>query len=218
MDRPDDATLPEIRAALAPAIAENAGFDGWSEAARDLAADALQVDRDVARLALPRDMDMIEAWFAHVDTVMIAAWPAEHLATLKIRERITVLVEARLTAVAANREALRRALMILAMPQHLAKAARLGWHAANVMWRAAGDTSTDASHYSKRAILMAVYAATTTVLIDDRSDGSADTRSFLRRRIDGIMRFERCKTALRARVAHRPSLSRFIGRLRYPAR
>ncbi|MEG3124989.1 COQ9 family protein [Sphingomonas sp. GB1N7] len=215
---PEDPTLDEIRAAMAPVLASNAAFDGWGEAARDAAADALGVDRDVALLAFPGGaVEMIAAWFAHIDAAMLAALPPERLATMKIREKIAALVEARLDAVAADREALRRALAILAMPQNLARAAKLGWHAADVMWHAAGDTATDYNHYTKRTILAGVYGATVAVFLDDESDRFADTRAFLARRIEGIMRFEKAKAGFLGRTQHRPSLSRFIGRLRYPA-
>lgn len=214
---PQDPTLDEIRDALAPLIAANAAFDGWGEAARDAAADAAGVDRDVALVAFPGGaVDMIDAWFAQVDTAMATALPPERLATMKIRDKITALVEARLNEVAPHREALRRALAILAMPQNIVRGARLGWRAADLMWRAAGDTATDYNHYTKRTILAGVYAATITVFLDDESVGWADTRAFLARRIDGILRFEKAKAGFVARTEHRPSLSRFIGRLRYP--
>lgn len=213
-----DATLDEIRAALAPAIASNAGFDGWGDAARDMAADGAGVDRDVARLAFPGGaIDMIAAWFAHIDADMLVRVSPERLGAMKVREKITALVEARLAETAPDREALRRALAILALPQNLARGVKLGWHAADVMWRAAGDTATDYNHYTKRAILAGVYAATVTVFLDDQSDGYADTRAFLARRIEGILRFETAKAKLVTKSELRPSLSRFIGRLRYPA-
>ena len=213
-----DATLDEIRAALAPSIADNAGFDGWGDAARDMAADQAEVDRDVARLAFPGGaVDMIEAWFAAIDAEMLARLPQERLMTMKIRDRIIALVEARLDIVAPNREALRRALAILALPQNAPRGVKLGWHAADVMWRAAGDTATDYNHYTKRTLLAGVYGATVTVFLDDDSDGHADTRAFLARRIWGIMRFERVKARLVGQSELRPSFSRFVGRLRYPA-
>ncbi|MES2339856.1 MAG: COQ9 family protein [Pseudomonadota bacterium] len=214
----DDATLDEIRAALAPAVAANAAFDGWNARAVEAAAAGLGIDPDVARLAFSGGAtDMIDAWFADIDRTMLDALPPEALAAMKIRARIAGLVAARLDALAPNREALRRALAILAMPQNLAKAAKLGWRSADVIWRAAGDTATDYNHYTKRAILGGVYAATIQVFIDDESEGQADTRAFLSRRIDGIMRFEKAKAGFLKRTEHRPSLSRFIGRLRYPA-
>lgn len=216
-DPPTDLTLDEIRIALAGGIAANAAFDGWSAGARDLAADAAGIDRDVAALALPDAMAMIAAWFASVDAAMEAALPSERIATMKIRDRIQQLVEARLDAMAGARESLRRALSILAMPQHLKAAATLGWRTVDRIWARAGDTATDYNHYTKRGILLAVYTATVTVFLDDESEGQVDARAFLARRIEGIMRFERAKAGFIKRTEHRPSLSRFIGRLRYPA-
>ena len=214
---PADATLDEIRAALAPRLAENAAFDGWSEAAVDAAAAAEGLDADVARLAFPGGaVDMIVAWFTQIDAAMIAAVPDETLAAMKVRQRIAAQVEARLDALAPNREALRRALAILARPQHALRAAKLGWHAADLMWRRAGDTATDYNHYTKRTILAGVYAATITVFLDDESEGLADTRAFLSRRIDGILKFEKTKAQLLKQRERMPSLSRFVGRLRYP--
>ena len=211
----DDLTLDEIRVALAPAIAANAAFDGWGDAARDMAAASAGIDRDVAALAFPGGaLDMIDAWFAHIDHAMIAAVPDP--AALRIRERITALVEARLTAMAFDRESLRRALAILALPTSLARAARLGWRTVDLIWRTAGDTATDYNHYTKRAILLGVYGATVTVFLDDESEDFADTRAFLARRIAGIMRFEKAKAGIVKRAEYRPSLSRFVGRLRYP--
>lgn len=213
-----DLTLAEIRALLAPDVAANAAFDGWGDAARDMAADAAGIDRDVAALAFDGGaVAMIDGWFATVDAAMLAQLPPERIAAMKIRQRIAALVEARLDMLAPQRESLRRALAILAMPQNVARAARLGWRTADVIWRAAGDTATDYNHYTKRTILAGVYAATITVFLDDDSSDQADSRAFLHRRIEGIMRFERAKAGMLQRATYRPSLSRFIGRLRYPA-
>lgn len=218
MTDPTDLTLDEVRAALAPAIASNAAFDGWGNDALDLAAESAGIDRDVARLAFDGGaVAMIDAWFAHVDEQMVQAIPADRLAAMKIRERIAALVEARLEAMLPDREALRRARAILASPQNVGAAARLGWHSVDRIWRRAGDTAVDYNHYTKRAMLLAVYAATATVFLDDDSEGLADTRGFLARRIDGIMRVEKAKAGFLKRTEHRPSLSRFVGRLRYPA-
>lgn len=213
-----DLTLPEIRALLAPDIAANAAFDGWGNAARDMAADAAGIDREIAALAFEGGaVAMIDAWFAAVDAAMLAHLPPERLAAMKVRARITALVETRLDTLEGQRESLRRALAILAMPQNLARATRLGWRTADVIWRAAGDTAVDYNHYTKRAILAGVYAATIAVFLDDESTDAADTRAFLSRRIEGIMRFEKAKAGLIQRTGMRPSLSRFVGRLRYPA-
>ncbi|MBO9576444.1 MAG: COQ9 family protein [Sphingobium sp.] len=215
--RPDE-TLDELRARLAPLVAANAGFDGWSPKAVAMAAEQAGIDKDIAGLAFKDGaMAMIAAWFGAIDAVMLERLPAGTLAVMKIRERITALVEARLTLLAPHREALRRAQAILAMPNHVTQAARLGWHAADVMWRAAGDTAVDYNHYTKRATLGAVYAATLLTFVNDESADFAETRAFLARRIEDIMRFEKAKARVTAQSDMHFSPARFLGRLRYRA-
>ncbi|MBI1402136.1 MAG: COQ9 family protein [Porphyrobacter sp.] len=215
-----DMTLDELRIALAPDIAASAIFDGWNETALTAAAEMAGCDLDVAKLAFPgaRPMEMIAAWIASVDAAMEAEWPAERLATLKIRERIRTLVAFRLDAVADVDEAVRRALAVMAQPQNAAQALKLGWHSADIMWRLAGDTATDYNHYTKRAILAGIYSATLAVFVNDESEGKADTHAFLDRRIEGVMKFEKAKAQFLGKDRELPSLTRFLGRLRYPAR
>jgi len=148
---------------------------------------------------------------------MLEAFPDERIAGMKIRERIRALVLFRLETIHPHREALRRALAVLAMPSNVASGARLAWRAADRIWRLAGDTATDFNHYSKRAILVGVYGSTSLVFLDDADDDLAATKAFLDRRIDEVMRFEKAKARWRGRTARMPSLSRFLGRLRYPA-
>jgi len=214
-----DMTLDEVRAALAPILPRHAAFDGWRREAVTMAAAQCGIDAGIAVLAFPGGaMEMIDAWFESIDSRMREALPQEKRATLSIRMRITTLVETRLTLLARDREALRRAQAVMAMPRNAAAAARLGWRAADVMWRAAGDESTDLNHYTKRLTLAGVYAATLLVFVDDESEDWAETRAFLARRIEGVMRFERAKAQWKGIGAgERLSFARFIGRLRYPA-
>lgn len=219
MTDPASLTLDELRLALAPLVAEAAVFDGWTAAAVDMAAEQFGADQDVARLAFPGGaIDMIEAWIAHTDAAMAEALPAATLAAMKVRERIRSLVQFRLDHIAGQEEALRRATAILAMPQNAARALRLGWHSADLMWRLAGDTATDYNHYTKRTLLAAIYTATLAVFAGDESEDKAETRAFLDRRIEGVMRFERVKAKWLGRETEHFSVPRFLGRLRYPAR
>ena len=218
MVQPAEMNLDELRAALAPLLPAHAAFDGWSDGALASAAAELGVPAARARLAFPGgQVPMIDAWFDSVDKAMLAAFPNERIAAMKVTERIRELILFRLEAMRPHREALRRALAILALPQHIPDAARLAWRAADRIWRLAGDTATDLNHYSKRAILVGVYGSTTLIFLDDESAELAGTRAFLNRRLDGVMRFEKFKASWRGTRERLPSLSRFLGRLRYPA-
>ncbi|MBA3730613.1 MAG: COQ9 family protein [Sphingomonas sp.] len=213
----DPTPLAALRLRLALTVGENAVFDGWSEAAVNSAAGQLDIDPAQARLAFPKVAPrMIEAWIAGVDAAMVAHFTPEIVAAMKVRERIRSMIWFRLETTAPAREAVRTALAILAMPQNLPLALRTNWRSADLMWRLAGDTATDFNHYTKRLTLSAVYASTLLAWLDDDSEGFAETAAFLDRRLGDVMRFEKWKADWRGDTIRRPSLARFLGRLRYP--
>ena len=216
---PADPTLDEIRETLASAIGRNAAFDGWTPMAVATSAGEKGIDADIASLAFKGNaMRLIDAWIDSVDCELARRLPPEKLNAMKIRQRITALLATRMEIMAPDRESLRRAMAIMAMPQNLPAAAKIGWRSADRMWRLAGDTASDFNHYTKRMTLSAVYASLLAVFVNDDSEDFADSRAFLDRRIENIMQFEKVKAQSKARRENIPSLSRFIGRLRYPAK
>jgi ubiquinone biosynthesis protein COQ9 len=212
----DDLTLDELAPRLVAALLPHVPFDGWSTRALDAAAADLGIDRDVARLAFPGGApEMIAAYISQADADLLAACGTDAFRSMKVREKVTQAIRTRLEAATPHREAIRRAATILSLPQNAALAARLTWGTADAIWRAAGDTATDLNHYSKRAIASAVYSATLFYWLGDESEGFSDTWAFLDRRIAGVMQFEKWKAKLKG-SGDRPSLVRFLGRLRYP--
>jgi len=211
--------LEQLRRRLALAVGENAVFDGWTARAVDSAAAQLGIDPVQARLAMPKGQSgMIDLYIDEVDRALEAWFTPERLEGLKIREKIRALVWRRLEIMGPAREAVRRALAILAMPRNVPVALRISWRTADLMWRIAGDTSTDFNHYTKRMTLGAVYASTLVAWLDDRSEGWSETAAFLDRRIEDVMTFEKWKAGWRGSGERRLSLTRFLGRLRYPPR
>ena len=209
--------LETIRARLALAVGENAVFDGWTAKAVDTAAGQLGIDPAQARLAFPKaKIDMIDAYIAAVDAAMAAAFPPDTIAAMKVRDRIRSQLWFRLETMAPAREALRSALAILAMPLNVPRGLAIGWRTADLIWRNAGDSASDFNHYTKRLTLGAVYGSTLVAWLDDQSEGFADTAAFLDRRLGDVMRFEKWKAQWSGENLRRPSLSRFLGRLRYP--
>ena len=216
---PDPTPLEALKLRLALKVGEHAVFDGWTQKAVDSAAVELGIDPAKARLAFPKDAPrMIEAWIEGVDAAMQAHFTPELIAKARVTQRIRAMIWFRLETTGPTREAVRSALSILAMPQNVPLALRTGWRSADLMWRLAGDTATDYNHYSKRLILSGVYAATLLAWLDDQSESWTDTAAFLDRRLADVGRFEKWKADWRGSDLRRPSLARFLGRLRYPAR
>lgn len=211
--------LESLRLKLALAVGENAAFDGWTPKAVESAAARMGIEAAQARLAFPKEQAaMVDAYIQGVDAAMEAHFPPEKIAAMKVRDRIRALVWYRLEAMAPAREAVRTGLSVLARPQNVPLALRIGWRSADLMWRLTGDTATDYNHYTKRLTLAGVYASTLLAWLDDQSEGWAETGAFLDRRLADVMRFEKWKATVAGNDLHRPSLTRFLGRLRYPAR
>lgn len=209
----DDTPLAELAPRLVAAMLPHVPFDGWSDASLEAAAADLGIDPDIAALAVPDVAAMLTLWTAHVNAGMAEVMASAH--NMKVRDRIRTALVTRLEL--GDSEVTRRALAILAQPEHAALSTRLLWQAADAMWRAAGDTATDYNHYTKRAILSGVYSATLLYWTQDDSEDFTDTRAFIDRRIEGVMRFEKTKAKLTGLMDKLPDPARVLGRLRYPA-
>ncbi len=159
-----------LRPALAKAAIAEVPFEGWSRTALHRAAAELGIaPDDVARAFPDGARDLMEYWAAINDEHMIDGLAKVDLAAFKLRQRVALAVRLRLTHLLPQREAMRRALSFLAMPQNAALGARLLYRTVDTVWYAVGDRSTDQSFYTKRALLAGVYAATVLYWLDDRS-------------------------------------------------
>ncbi|WP_439532174.1 COQ9 family protein [Polymorphobacter sp.] len=216
MDNDNDVPLADLRPRLISAMLVHVPFEGWTAAARDAAAGDLGSDPDIAAMALPDATSMCDAYTALADARMTAAMAEANVSAMKVRERIRMALTVRLENARHDKEAVRRALALMALPANAAMGLRTLWRTADTMWRAAGDTSTDFNHYSKRAILASVYSAVLLYWLDDDSEDMADTRAFIERRIDGVIGIEKAKAQARGMVDWLPDPARFLGRLRYP--
>jgi ubiquinone biosynthesis protein COQ9 len=185
---------------LIEAILPDVAFDGWSRAALRIAAKPLGMTADEASALFPGGApDLVAGFSRWADRRMLdrfEAAPPEAGTSARIRRALGLRFE----VVAPWREAVRRALSVLALPPHAALGLRLVYDTVDGMWYAAGDAATDFSFYTKRATLAGVYAAALMYWLDDRSDDFAETRAFIDRRLAGVARLgearERIGTAL----------------------
>ena len=183
-------------------------FDGWSRAAMRAAANDLGEDVALFDLAFPDGArDMIRLFVEHADDEMEAELARRDVMSMKIRDRITLAIRIRLELYARHKEAVRRAVNILSLPQNMALGTRLTAATVSRMWWATGDTSSDFNWYTKRMTLAAVYGATLLYWLSDKSEGHQQTWEFLDRRIENVMQFETAKYKCRKKLSERPDLS-----------
>ena len=157
---------------------------GWTVAA------LLEAAGPDADLLFADGADMVECWADLADRRMEAEANAMDIAGLRVSERIRAIIALRLEQVRPHRDALRRGMGLLARPSQAVRPGRLTARTVDTMWFAAGDTSVDASWYTKRAILASVYATTLLFFLQDGTDG-LETLAFLDRRLAGVARIGR---------------------------
>lgn len=76
------------------------------------------------------------------------------------------------------------------------------WAAADAIWSALGDKSTDFNWYTKRTILSGVLGSTLAAWIG--TDDEAQVDEFLDRRIENVMQFEKLKGQVQDAFAKMP--------------
>jgi ubiquinone biosynthesis protein COQ9 len=199
------------RDTLLLAMLRDVPFDGWSGGMIAAAGGRLGLDAAAVATLFPGGArDAVAAFSRWADREMLAALADQDLAAMKVRERIAAAARARLAVLEPHREAVRRALALLALPHNLPLSLKLLYDTVDAMWHAAGDTATDFNFYTKRGLLAGVYAATTLYWLDDRSPGAADTHAFLDRRLGNVMAIPRYGARLRESLERLPNPLRLL--------
>ena len=208
-DTPLDHMAAE-RAKILDAALAHVPFEGWTPRTLRLAAEDAGLDPVVAELAFPGGpADAIEYWSTVADVAMRIAYEQADTDAMRLREKITFLVRARIEAVADHREAVRRAITHMSRPPYARRGVRALYRTVDDMWYAAGDRSTDFSFYTKRVTLAGVLSSTVLFWLDDRSEGTAETWAFLDRRIANVMQIPKCRAAVRDLGNNLPDPRRF---------
>ena len=146
-------------------------------------------------------VDMVEAYCDLGDRWMEQDAAALPLAGMRTPDRVRAVIAARFDRNRPYKDAVRRALGVLAVPGRAVLAAQCTARTVDTVWYAAGDASVDFSWYTKRAILAGVYGSTLLYWLQDGSPDDTATLGFLDRRLAGVGRIGR----LRRRFSRRPN-------------
>jgi ubiquinone biosynthesis protein COQ9 len=209
------------REAAIEAMLPHVPFDGWTRRALARGLADIGAPADEADLLFPGGaVALVEAFCDLADRRMTEGVatpdPAGDLtgpgAAKALATRVRAIIALRLAQNRPHREAVRRAVSVLAMPMHARQAAACTVRTVDAIWHAAGDRAADFSWYTKRALLAAVYGATLLYWLRDAgAEDDTATLAFLDRRLSGIGRIVK----LRGRAE--TTLRRVMPPLRRPA-
>ena len=183
---------------LVCAMLPDVPFDGWTMGALRQGARRCGIAPEEAAALFPRGASEMLAVFSHwADRQMLARLAAEPAALPRLSQRVALALRLRFETVLPWREAVRRGLAVLALPQNAPLGLRLLYDTVDAVWHGVGDGATDFSFYTKRATLAAIQAAASLYWLDDHSPGFIDTQEFVERRLADLHRM----TGLRQRAA-----------------
>lgn len=202
-DKVNEETVDRLLDAIIPHVT----FDGWSDTSFRAAIADSGVAPTVAKALCPRGaVDLALAMHRRGDALMVRRMKAEDLSELRFRDRVAKAVRIRLEVV-EDREAVRRAAALLALPLYAIDGAKAVWNTADLIWDTLGDGSDDINWYTKRATLSGVYSSTILYWLGDDSDDYGRTWEFLDRRIDDVMQFEKVKAQVGGNSLLQPILA-----------
>lgn len=198
MDPQDSAPSDLFLARLTDAMLELAPDSGWTQATLSRAAEKAGLTPGQALLAAPNGVaDVLEAFGQRAARAAGAGIKAAD--NLKVREKVRAGVKGWLGALGAHKTAVKRA---ATTPANLLTGPKGLWAAADAIWAALGDKSTDYNWYTKRMTLSAVLASTLAAWMG--TDDEAQVDEFLDRRIENVMQFEKLKAQAKDAFAKMP--------------
>jgi ubiquinone biosynthesis protein COQ9 len=192
-----DNSFDEQREKLVLAAVKHVPFTGWTHQTLADAAEDTGIDLKTAEILFPNvRVDLALGLHKWADKAFQENLP-NYFSEMRIREKITYLVRARLEVLEDYKLAVQTSLSLFAMPLYSGLGLRALWQTMDIMWTLAGDTSEDYNWYTKRATLMGVYSSALLYFLEDKSEGHYDTWRFLDSRINNVMQFEKFKSKVR---------------------
>jgi len=147
---------------------------GWNLEAMRLSAIELKLDPEYHLILFPGGVkDALDYYESLMDSKMLDAL-AHAAIPLKIRQKIALALKTRI------------------VPNHI-PSIKSAWRTADVIWRFAGDVSTDFNHYTKRGLLAGVYIASARYRCTDSSIGASGTDSYIDQALDKVISLAQIK-------------------------
>lgn len=206
--------LTPVRLAVLAAALPHVPFDGWSERTFHTAVQDAGVDAGLTLLAFPHGvMDLLDTFWGSKDQDLAQEIARRGLHNTHLSQRISEALKIYIALLRPHREAVRRALALQALPLNAPGALACLYRTVDVIWRSAGDTSTDFNFYTKRAVLAVIVGSVVTHWLGGSGNDAQAMDDFIGRRIENVLAFEKVKARVSAMIQYLPSPVPFLGRL-----
>ena len=182
--------IQTIRDDIINAALKDIPFEGnWHWNTIENAAKNADHSAHIARSVFPQKTTSALTHFAGLaNSFMLENSKTLPLDTLRTHDKILEISMLRFQYLSQHKEAERLALQNWLLPANKLQSLEILWATCDQIWTVAGDTSTDYNHYTKRALLASVLVSTTLAWLNDTSSDMIETREFMKRRIDTVLK------------------------------
>lgn len=144
--------------------------------------------------------ELKELFFYETDKEMIKILNKANDDSIRIRDKIYNGVIIRLEIFQKNKDAVKH--IFVSEASTPIKSFKNLWNTADLIWRAAGDNSTDYNHYTKRLLLSWVYLSTILCWLNDKDKNLKETKLFCNRRIDEVLKFGKKSANVKSKISN----------------
>lgn len=144
--------------------------------------------------------ELKELFFYETDKEMIKILNKANDDSIRIRDKIYNGVMIRLEIFQKNKDAVKH--IFVSEASTPIKSFKNLWNTADLIWRAAGDNSTDYNHYTKRLLLSWVYLSTILCWLNDKDKNLKETKLFCNRRIDEVLKFGKKSANVKSKLSN----------------
>ena len=185
----------KIRQIWLESMLPEVAFSGWIDSVATKAAEEAGLDVDQQALGAPSGViDLIEQFFKDAEMEAKLRFEEIDFTGFSVRDRVATGTMEWLRVLENDKEAVRRAISWGMLPWRLEQPLQRLWRVSDMIWTAAGDTSTDYNQYSKRGLL--AMALPSIILHWIEHDDPVELREFVDRQINRASTFGRKSSAL----------------------
>ena len=155
---------------------------------------------DLGRLFPESLYELKELFFYETDKKMIKLLNKANSNNIRIRDKIYNGIIIRLEIFQKNKDSVKH--IFVSESATPIKSFKNLWNTADLIWKAAGDNSTDYNHYTKRLLLSWVYLSTILCWFNDKDKNLNETKLFCNRRIDEVLNFGKKSAMLKGKISN----------------
>ena len=172
---------------------KNVVFDGWSEELFVNVIEESNVNFSKAIELFPRKSIDIAIYHHFHDDQKLYNIDSKELVELRIRDRISKLIMARILIANQNKEAVKKSMAVFSLPFFFLDGKKMLQSTSDIIWKIAEQKEQVTNKFSKRISLMYLYSTSLLFWVNDESADFKETQSFVERSVNNFIKIEKFK-------------------------